>query len=236
MTGEQWAPIEQLLANGWGSPRWTQAAASTYRAVLAGRDPEQVTLAIFRLIERGGPYRPSIAEVVASINVDAGVPMWSEAYTAIIGICWDPRRLDGVHEVVRLFVQAKGLNRLQTLPLNDPNWGHVEQKRLGDEYAQFVERYQERQREGRALEALGRSTRGELAKPDYLAALSDEPGADGQAAATSRLPEETGEPARTASAGRLRRRDPLAAPDGAPSPSPPTSSPQQREPNSEGRR
>jgi len=233
MTGEQWASIEQILANGWGSPRWTQAAASTYRAVLAGRDPEQVTLAIFRLIERGGPYRPSIAEVVASINVDAGVPMWSEAYTAIIGICWDPRRLDGVHEVVRLFVQAKGVTRLQTLPLNDPDWGHVEQKRLGDEYAQFVEHYQERQLEGRALEALGRGSRGELRQPDYMVVLSGEPGADDQAAATSRLPEETGEPARTTSAGRLRRRDPLAAPDGDASPSPP-SSPLQRQRNPEG--
>jgi hypothetical protein len=143
-----------------------------------------------RLIQRGDHFRPSIAEVVAALDVDADLPTWSEAYTAIIGICWKPSRLDEAHEAVRLFVEAQGLGRLQTLPLNDPDWGHVEQRRLGDQYAEFVERYRERQREGRALEALGRSHRGELGKPDWRALSAEGPSAS---------PSPTGGRARSAS-------------------------------------
>jgi hypothetical protein len=168
-----WDVLAQLLEAGWpaGNDPFDQRKADAYRAMLDGHDPAEVALALRRIMERGGTYRPSIAEIIAAINADPGLPTWAEAYQTIVAACWNPGRLDDAHEAVRLFVRAQGLGRLQTLPLNDPDWGHVERKRLRDEYDRFVERYQERRREGRALEALGRATRRELERLDPLAAL-----------------------------------------------------------------
>jgi integrase len=165
VTDSEWAVIEQLLAEGWNQA-WDQRKADAYRLLLGGYEAGEVAMAVRRIIERGTAYRPSIAEVVAAINVDAGLPTWAETYQLIIAVCWDPGRLGEAHEVVRLFVQAQGLGRLQTLPLNDPDWGHVERKRLGDEYDRFVDRYQERRREGRALEARGPTWYARYRTPD----------------------------------------------------------------------
>jgi hypothetical protein len=239
MTDEQWAVFEQLLAHGWSAPRqWDQPTGDAYRLVLDGYDPDQVLLALQRLIHRGGPFRPSIAEVVAAINADAALPTFDEAYNAIWekgGYVWTGR-LDGLHELVVLFIEARGgLEGCRRERVADPDYGGAVRQQLATAWAELVDRYEARKREGRALEALGRSKRGELAKPDYLATLSAEPGAGDQAAATSRLPEGRGEPARTASAGRLRRPDPLAAPgddkpDSAAAPGDDPSPPSHREP------
>jgi hypothetical protein len=226
MTDEQWSVLDQLFAEGWSAPReWTAATAGAYRLVLDGYDADQVLLAVQRLIQRGGAFRPSIAEVVAALNADPDLPSWAEANSTIMDIAYaDGLRAAGLpapsrepaHEVIELFVAAQG-SRLQMLPLNDLDWGHVERKRLGDEYEAFVQRYQERKREGRALEALGRSRRGELGKPDWRA-LTAKASPTGELATGDRdaeahqSPEGAAEPGRRSSAGRLRRPDPLAGP------------------------
>jgi hypothetical protein len=177
MTAEQWAVIEQLLACGWSSPKWDQWKADTYRLVLDGYDGDQVLLGVQRLIQQGREFRPNISQVVDALHADPDLPTRAEAVAAIKGIQYvtnlaaaglpAPSR-EPAHEAIELFAAALG-SRLLTLPLADSDWGHVELRRLGDEWDQFVKRYLERKREGRALEALGRSRRGELGKPPWRA-------------------------------------------------------------------
>jgi hypothetical protein len=235
MTDEEYSVVDQLLGCGWSSPKWDQAQSDTYRLVLDGYDGDRVLLAVQRLIQRGGAFRPSIAEVVAALDAEqaAAVPTWDEVYAAIWGpggVSWTGR-LDGVHELVALYVERRGgIDGVRREEVAHPDYRGAVLQRLKQSWEELLEQVRACEREGRALEALGRSTRGELRRPDYLAALSGEPGTGDQAAATSRLPEGRGEPARTASAGRLRRPDPLAGPDDDTSPSPP------RERNPEARR
>jgi hypothetical protein len=163
-----WGVIDQLLGEGWGQP-WDQRKSDAYRLVLGDYEVADVAMAIRRIIERGGAYRPSIPEVVAAMNTDAGMPTAEEAVALLIRAQYRSGVLEGCHEVVRAFSATVNVGML---PLNDPDWGHVERRRLGEQYEQFVERYKERQREGRALEALGRASRDELKRLDPLAALA----------------------------------------------------------------
>ena len=182
-----------------------------YRLVLDRHEGDRVLFAVQALIERGSHFRPSVAEVVAAINADSGLPTWAEACRVLFGpksITWEPWRQRDTHEVIDLFVASQGLDRLQTLPLNDPDWGHVELRLLGEEYDQHVQRYLERKREHRAVEALGRPRSGELGRPDWAALSGEPPDVGAQAGATSSLLEGSAGRARSPSGGRLRSLDP----------------------------
>jgi hypothetical protein len=168
---EHWELIEQLLAYSWRSPRWDSATATAYRFHLDRYEPEEVLLAIQRLAQRGGSFRPSAAEVVAAIGeqLDSELPSWTEFEAALYG----GGHCD--HEAFRLFVDAKG-DRLRLLPVNCPDYGHLYRREVRQDWERFAERYTARKREGRALAALGRRTQGELRRMDPLAALA--PGND----------------------------------------------------------
>jgi hypothetical protein len=68
------------------------------------------------------------------------------------------------------FFRTIGYDQLRVLPLDDPQWGGAEQRRLEQRYADFCESARERARDGRALAAAGR-TAPTLRRPDFAGVL-----------------------------------------------------------------
>lgn len=166
MTNEEWNGLTVLLDEGWPGP-FRGDAERAYRTFLDGYDAVQVLEALHRLVHRGEKFRPSVAEVVAAITDDPGRPTWAEAYSALFG----PRgaiagargkageavaRAEAVHPYVGAFLRAQGFERLRSVPVDDPDYGGLERKRLGDEWERFVVQCDERIATGRALDSLGR--------------------------------------------------------------------------------
>jgi hypothetical protein len=181
VTSHEFETIVQLLEEWWpGQGAFDERRTVAWQAALGGYEASAVLAALHRLLQVGDHWRPSVAEVVAAITADPGRPTWDEAYRAIFaygGVCWTATEDEGheraraVHELVATFVRARGWAALRREPVNDEEWGPVRRRELQWAWEQHVERYDERRRDGRALEALVRPARGELARLQPLTAL-----------------------------------------------------------------
>lgn len=184
MTDQEWDAIASLLEHGWPGG-FSEEAGDAYRVFLATRDAGAVLAALQRLVQRGGTFRPSAAEIVAALDPDPGRPTFEEAYAALFG----PRgvvharpdeaameRAERVHPYLAAFVRVQGLDRLRTIGVDDPDYGAIERHRLREAWDRNVEACDGRVREGRALSALGQGG-GDLRRLDPLAALYPDGGA-----------------------------------------------------------
>ena len=187
---ETWTMFCALMRRGWPG-EFTGADATAYRVLLDGTDPPQVVEALRRLLLRGQRFRPSAAELLGELRADPSRPTFAEAYRLIFGkggvlrarpatTRWASERerlarfddaararAAGMHPLVAAFVDRQGLDRLRSLPLEDPDWGEKHRRDLEQQWDTHVEAF-----DGREVAALatGRG-RGELERFDPLAAL-----------------------------------------------------------------
>jgi hypothetical protein len=192
MTSDEWGAICLLLDKGfkWREP-FGKAQSSAYRMLLEGYSAEQLMTVIRALVARGQVFGPTPGEIVAEIRCDPSRPTFVEAYALIYGKGGILRarsaestfgdegergrayraaqraRAAGMHPLVASFVDRYGLDRLEVLPLNDPEFGDAKRRELERSWDDHVEAM-----EGRDVRALASGRRGEgLARLDPLSAL-----------------------------------------------------------------
>lgn len=161
-TEETWGTFCGLLRRGWPG-EFEIADANSYAILLDGIDPERCAQALKLRLHGGHRFRPSVAELLETMNSDPTRPTFVEAYRLIFG----PRgilrarptqrtyadhgerrrlhdqaavdRAKEMHPLVGAFVAAQGLDRLRTLELDDPDWGEKRRLDLEAEWNAFVE-------------------------------------------------------------------------------------------------
>jgi hypothetical protein len=184
VTDDDWAVIAERLDANWKARQGEEfdgAREANYRFELerAGHDAEAVNLALDRLLRSQPIYLPTVGEIIQAVEEPLRPTAWTSAYAAIrraIAIAGpDEERalaeLEGPRGYVHAFVRTIGYDHLRTLPLDDPQWGGAEQRRLEQRYADFCESARERARDGRALAAVGRRSLAGLQQPNFAAAL-----------------------------------------------------------------
>ncbi len=174
MTLGEWQQLAALLENGWRGG-FDDERSAAYFVFLGRYDAVEVERALHVLVRTGKPFIPAVAEIVQAIEQDPSVPSWAEAYRMIFGargvLCArapagtpvEQRRgaeeraaLDRAaesHPLLAPFVASEGVQRLRMLPVDDPDWGEVERRRLGEQWAEFLARVEGRRRRGLAVEA-----------------------------------------------------------------------------------
>jgi hypothetical protein len=186
---QTWAMFCALMHRGWPGA-FTEEDALAYRVLLDGVDPAEAVGALRRLLHRGARFRPSAAELLGELHADPTRPTFAEAYqlifgprgvlrARIVGGRWDneadrraahrqaiEERAAGVHPLVGAFVMRQGIDRLRTLPLEDPQWGEKHRRDLERAWEQHVEAF-----DGREVAALAAGSRDGLRQLDPLAAL-----------------------------------------------------------------
>lgn len=168
-SGDQWAQFCALLDHGWPGD-FTVEQAKAYRALLDISDPQVMLEALRRLLHGGQRFRPSVAELLAAARRDPAVPTFDEAYRLIFGPggVFRTGRTDDVHPLVLAFVERQGPQRLRTLPLEDPEWGHRHRTDLQRAWEAHVDAF-----DGREVAALAAGTGQDgLHRLDPLAALT----------------------------------------------------------------
>lgn len=174
MTLEEWQQLAALLENGWRGG-FDDERSAAYFVFLGRYDAVDVERALHVLVRDGKPFIPAVAEIVQAIEQDPSVPSWPEAYRMIFGprgvLCaraprgtapGERRRFEeqaaidraaGLHPLLAPFVAAEGVQRLRMLPVDDPDWGGLERRRLGERWTEFLSRVEGRRRQGLAIEA-----------------------------------------------------------------------------------
>jgi hypothetical protein len=174
-TEKSWDAFCSLLEHGFPGP-FPEEAGDAYRALLGDYEPAEIVKALRSLIRKGGRFRPSASEIVGELTTDPTKPTFTEALSAIrqvVPIRPDSAALDRaerIHPYLAAFIRSAGLDRLRQWPIDDPEYGSVERKRLKDEWDSFVERADERVAHGLALEQSSASQLG-LRRPDFAGAL-----------------------------------------------------------------
>lgn len=169
----EWDAVVLLLEECWRGDV-TDRKMRAYRLMLDRFTARQVTDALQVLARSGRPFLPTVPEIIAVIEADPTLPAWGEAYALIERAMRLPTeadtlaRLDAQHPLLALFVAATGWDRLRMLPVNHPEYGPLEVRRLGEEYREFIGRARERQQHG--LPAVSDRT-GRLGRLDPAAAL-----------------------------------------------------------------
>lgn len=179
MTDREWDALVCLIREWWPEPeRFDRGAAAAYRVALEVYPPDALVVGLQLLLRRGSADRPSVAEIVQAIERDPGAPTWPEAYRLVLSALSAARderqalaRAERMHPWVGLFIRAQGYERLRRLPLDDPDWGHVERRALGEEWQRFTEQVKDRTAAGMSLAALERPDRHALERLDPLSAL-----------------------------------------------------------------
>jgi hypothetical protein len=179
-----WDAFCSLLEHGWPG-EFSADAGDAYRALLDNVEPERAVAALRTLLARGNRFRPSAAEIAGTLNDDPTRPTFTEALSAIRRVV--PIRpneaalvaAERIHPYLAAFIQAAGLDRLRQWPIDDPEYGQAQTKRLREEWDQFVARADQRVAAGLELTA---GTRRQLGprKLDFAGVLPAGP--DGEAA------------------------------------------------------
>lgn len=162
---DEWIVIAAVIENAWKGD-WDQARSGSYFSLLQSFEAEQVERALHILVRNGNPFIPAVAEIVEAIEAQdrVGVPTWPEALAvvrrALPRYSRDHRaglaKIAEAHEMVASWVATYGWDRLSQEPIDDPDYGGAVLKRLEDSYAEHVQRQQERQRHGLAIEMVER--------------------------------------------------------------------------------
>lgn len=181
MTDLEWETIEALLENGWPGD-FTEAQGDAYRVFLATHSAEALLEALQTLAQTGSTFRPSASEIVQAVNRDPGCPTFDEAYQLLFGrrgavLAGSHHAAiaagDEAHPMVGAFIRAQGYDRLRLLPLDDPDWGGAERRRLEEAWDRHLEACERRLATGRALESMGRREQIGPRKLDPLALLPE---------------------------------------------------------------
>jgi hypothetical protein len=187
---DDWESLCLLIEEGWPG-EFDETAAKAWRLFLDDYTADQVMVALKTLVARGGTFRPSVAEVVAAIRKDPSLPTFEEAMKLIYGrggvLRARPRestfrdsaemarayhearleRARDLHPLVSTFVDRFGIDRLDSIEINHPDYGDVKRKDLRDAWDRHVEAM-----DGRDVAALASGRRrGELGRLDPLEAL-----------------------------------------------------------------
>ena len=138
MNRAEWADLAELLEEGFRHPAedpWTDRKDRVYERMLGGYRAEVVAAALRKLLLGGKPFCPAIAEIVAVIEHDPGVPSWDEARELIFAPASRVRALGMLHPCLEAFIARHGgLAALRRLPVDDDRNGHWERKRLREAY------------------------------------------------------------------------------------------------------
>lgn len=165
MTSREWQVIAVVLENCWKG-EWDEARAAAYYVLLEPFDATDVERALHVLVRNGSPFIPAVAEIVTTIEATgrAHVPTWPEALRQLRRLL--PRHsrdldagleaLAAVHPLLASFVAEYGWRRLALEPIEDPDHGGAVLRRLELSWREHVERRQERERHGIALETVRR--------------------------------------------------------------------------------
>jgi hypothetical protein len=177
---EEWQQIAAVIDNAWRGGFDDHRSAS-YFALLRGYETVQVERALHVLVANGNPFVPAVAEIVQAIEAQehVGVPTWPEALAVVRRVL--PRfsrdhaaglaKLAETHQIVASWVATYGWDRLSQEPIDDPDYGGAVLRRLEDSYREHVQRQQERQRHGLAIETVERQRIAGPRKPDFAGAL-----------------------------------------------------------------
>jgi hypothetical protein len=151
---DEWAGICTLLENGWPG-EFGDAARVSYRLLLDDFDPAQIEQALKLLVRSGGTFRPSASEVAGAITADPSTPTFTEALRDLrralavrqsyfakddekerVCVEWLEQHS---HELVARFFEAQSYGRLSQLPIDDPDYGQLEVKRLREDWDAFTD-------------------------------------------------------------------------------------------------
>lgn len=174
-TQDEWDAVAFLLEKGWKGDL-TDEDLEAYLTLLAGVQPAAVVAGLQRLVRHGKPFTPTVSEIVQAAQADDGTPSWPEAWGQIFGRGGIVHARSGLrtyrtenervradedamlersaacHPFIASFVHAVGIARLRTLPVHDHDWGELERRRLGEEWAEHVDRVEARRRAGIPLQ------------------------------------------------------------------------------------
>jgi hypothetical protein len=172
----QWDDIAETLEYGFKWPAsdpWGDARERVYQRVLGGYPHEPVQAALGKLMLRGEPWGPAIAEIAAALEHDPGLPSWDEVSAVLFAAPHRVRRLGKVHPAMADWIGRQGgLNAIRRLPVAAPD-GHWELKRLRESWAEHREQWTDRRHH---TIALGRGD-GQLKQLQPLAAAGLAPSA-----------------------------------------------------------
>lgn len=190
----QWDVCCGLLEHGFDGGRlgaFDKATADSYRILLDKYEPPAVIAAIQGMVDAGRQYRPLPGEVVGALRADPSAPTFAEALRDLrralavrqsyfakddekerVCVEWLEQHS---HELVARFFEAQSYGRLSRLPIDDPDYGQLEIKRLREDWEAFTERAEDRRAAG--LPAGTGTRRRQLGprKPDFAAALPPAP-------------------------------------------------------------
>ena len=179
-TDEQWETFCALMDEWWPGD-FGGGARAAWRVALDAVEPAVAAETATRLLHKGQKFRPSASEFLFAVRRDPGQPTWDEAYHLIFGrkgilAAWSDKRLqaervNAAHSLVRSFVERQTIERLMSIPVDDPEWGAKNRKDLEDKWAAHVEAM-----DSREVAALAAGSRDGLRQLDLLGALALGPG------------------------------------------------------------
>lgn len=184
-TTEKWEAYCALVEEAWAG-EFDDATRQAWRVLLDPVDPEAAGAALLRLAHSGRKFypRPAVSDLLAELRADPSRPAFEEMLL-LVGAVLAARppypgrlitleeeqaarvaRLGEVHPLVRSFVVRQGLERLGSIPLDDPDWGEKHRRDLRERWDQHVDTS-----DGREIAVLASGGRTELRQLDPLSAM-----------------------------------------------------------------
>lgn len=175
-TDSTWDAFVALL-EGWWPGEFAEESADAWRLALDDTDPQAAITGLKALLHQGRKFRPSASELLAELRSDPSQPTWDEAYHLIYGrkgilAAWSDKerqaqRLAAAHPLVRSFVERQTIERLMSIPVEEPDWGAKHRKDLEGKWNAHVEAM-----DGREIAALASGSRDGLRQLDPLGSLA----------------------------------------------------------------
>jgi len=169
MERDEWESIALLIENCWKG-EFDEITSASYFTLLGRFSPEQVMGALYGIVENGKPFVPSVPEIVAEVRKQEqpSLPSWTEVWSKIelaMRKCKTEDEAVAVltescHPVAGAFMRLEGFERLRREPFLDPDYGALRVRELQRRWADFSEVNQEKVRNGKAIEAYSRTTKG----------------------------------------------------------------------------
>lgn len=181
MRPDEWDAIALLIDNCWRG-EFDDTMSQSYFTLLSRFDAQEVMAALHALVETGNPFVPSVPEIVAQVRKmqTPALPPWSEVWDALVtatGKCADEQAAvayltDNCHPTVAAFMTLEGFDRMRREPFFDPDYGALRIRELHQRWQEFADSSREKMRNGLAIEAQTRTTRG-LQKMSAKGLLAD---------------------------------------------------------------
>lgn len=191
-TDDQWAAFASILQRGFAAKEpFTPADSSVYRLLLADVEPERAIEALKAIAAEGQEFRPKPGRIIERLRRDPSKPTFDEVLRLIYGprgvlsarsagpwkdqagreAAHDRARLERArkfHPLLGSFVVRQTLDRLRTIPIDDPEYGELRRRDLRDAWDAHVEAF-----DGREVAAIaaGGEIRQGLRALDPLVAL-----------------------------------------------------------------